>query len=325
MQVEDVTAFLQIASTGSLSAAARASGKPKATISHQLRRLEDELGVELFVRSTNRLVLSEAGVNFLDHGKNIRRAFERGLDAARSSRNVAIGTIRVASAGEFTSNLVAPLVLHFARNHPNLRLEVVVLRGEALLSSRESLDCILYLGEPPMPQVAELTARLLGRFAFGLYASPGYLRRRGVPSAPSGLRAHDMIGFHNGESITLWDMERNGEEFSLQPSPKFLTNDYWVLKLAAIHDHGIAFMPTFFAAQEVEHGLLEAVLPEWRSRVVPMYALFSSHRLANPNLRTLIDSVSRNFQDVFVYSYYACRNDALGVAELDPDRIGRSL
>ena len=138
MQVEDVTAFLQIASTGSLSAAARASGKPKATISHQLRRLEDELGVELFVRSTNRLVLSEAGVNFLDHGKNIRRAFERGLDAARSSRNVAIGTIRVASAGEFTSNLVAPLVLHFARNHPNLRLEVVVLRGEALKASTAS-------------------------------------------------------------------------------------------------------------------------------------------------------------------------------------------
>ena len=313
MLVEDVAAFLQIASSGSLSAAARASGKPKATISHQLRRLEDELGVELFVRSSNRLALSEAGQNFLDHGKNIRRASERGLDAARRSRNVAVGTIRVASAGEFTSNLVAPLVLHFARNHPQLRLEVVVLRGEALLSSRDSLDCILYLGEPPMPQVAELTARLLGRFAFGLYASPGYLARRGMPASPSDLRAHDMVGFHNGESTTLWELRDGDSEFSLQPSTKFLTNDYWVLKLAAIHDHGIAFMPTFFAGLEVENGLLTPVLPKWRSRDVPMYALFSSHRLANPNLRTLIDSVSRNFADVFAYSYYACRNDALAV------------
>ena len=129
-----------------------------------------------------------------------------------------------------------------------------------------------------------------------------------------------MIGFHNGESVTLWELEKGGEEFSLQPSPKFLTNDYWVLKLAAIHDHGIAFMPTFFAAQEVEQSLLEPVLPQWRSRVVPMYALFSSHRLANPNLRTLIDSLTRNFQDVFDYSYYACRNDALGLAELEPGR-----
>jgi DNA-binding transcriptional LysR family regulator len=311
MLLEDVTAFLQIASSGSLSAAARASGKPKATISHQLRRLEDELGVELFARSANRLTLSEAGVNFLDHGKNIRRACERGLDAARSSRNVAVGTLRVASSGEFSSNLVAPLILHFARNHPDLRMEVVVLRGDALLSSRDSLDCILYLGEPPMPQAAELTARLLGRFSFGLYASPGYLRRRGAPETPNVLRTHDMIGFHNGESMTLWVLMNGGRDFSLQPSTKFLANDYWVVKLAAVHDHGIAFMPAFFADLEVANGLLEPVLPEWRSPDVPMYALFSSHRLANSNLRTLIDSVSRNFEEIFDYDYYACRNERL--------------
>lgn len=319
MQVEDVTAFLQIASSGSLSAAARASGKPKATISHQLRRLEDELGVELFVRSANRLVLSEAGRNFLDHGKNIRRACERGLDAARSSRNVTIGMIRVASGGEFMSNLVAPLVLHFARHHPQLRLEVMVLRGDALLSARDSFDCILYLGEPPMPQVAELTARLLGRFSFGLYASPGYIERHGMPATPGELRSFDLIGFHHGESLMLWELTNRESEFSLQPNAKFVTNDYWVLKLTAIHDHGICFMPTFFAGLEVESGLLVPVLPEWRSRDVPMYALFSSHRLANPNLRTLIDSVSDNFDEIYSYLYTASRNNALRSQALPND------
>lgn len=313
MQIDDVLVFLQIASTGSLSAAARAAYKPKATISHQLRRLEEELGTPLFTRSANKLVLNDAGLSFLDHAKNIRRACERGVDAARRSRNITIGTLRVASSGEFSSNLVGPLVLHFARHHPQLRLEVMVLRGDALLSARDSLDCILYLGEPPMPQVAELTARLLGHFSFGLYASPGYLARSGVPQSPGELRAHELIGFHNGESTMLWEL-RNGEsEFSLQPSTKFLTNDYWVLKLAAIHDHGIGFMPTFFAHLEVENGLLAPVLPAWRSNEVPMHALFASHRLANPNLRTLIDSVSKNFQEIFDYNYYACRNDALTV------------
>ena len=311
MQVDDVTAFLQIASSGSLSAAARASGRPKATISHQLRRLEGELGVELFVRSTNRLILSEAGKNFLDHANNIRRACDRGLDAARSSRNVAIGTLRLASSGEFSSNLVAPLVLHFARSHPGLRLEVVVLRGDALLSSRDSLDCILYLGDPPMPQASGLTARLLGRFSFGLYASPGYLARNGSPAAPGDLRRHELIGFHNGENMTLWVLTNGEDDFTLQPSTKFLANDYWVVKLAAVHDHGIAFLPTFFADLEVAEGLLEPVLPEWRSPQIPMYALFSSHRLANTNLRSLIDSVSQNFDEILNYSYYACRNDAL--------------
>lgn len=313
MQLKDVNTFLQIASSGSLSAAARASGKPKATISHQLRRLENELGVELFVRKANTLVLSEVGKKFLEHGNNIKRSSERGLDMARSSRNVARGTIRVASTGEFTSNLVAPLVLYFARRYPELRIEVLVGRSDSLLSSRDSLDCILYLGDPPMPQAAEMTARILGHFSYGLYASPGYLRRAGMPQNPAELRSHDLIAFHDGESTSLWELKNDREEFSLQPISKFLTNDYWALKLAAIHDHGIGFMPDFFAKMEVAEGCLAPVLPEWRSGNIPMFALFPSHRLENPNLRRLIDALSHNFQDIFNYEYYARRNEALGL------------
>lgn len=311
MQLEDVTVFLQVVSSGSLSEAARASARPKATISHQLKRLEDEIGAPLFTRSANRLVLSDAGLEFLEHARNIRRACERGVDAARSSQNLAAGRVRIGSGGEFTSNLIAPLVLHFARHHPQLRLEVMVLRGEALLGARDSLDCILYLGEPPMPQVSELTARLLSHFPFGLYASRGYLDRHGSPDTPRGLRGHDLIGFHNGQNLTLWELEQGDQQFSVQPNAGFLTNDYWVAKLAAIHDHGICFIPNFFADPEVAEGLLVPVLPEWQSRDVPMYALFSSHRLNNPNTRLLIDSLSKNFSDVFSYLYTATRRESL--------------
>ncbi|MBV0893399.1 LysR family transcriptional regulator [Paracoccus sp. Z118] len=311
MQLDDVNVFLQIAASGSLSAASRDLARPKATVSHQLRRLEEEIGASLFIRSANRLVLSEAGEEFRDHARNIRRACERGLDAARRSQNVAVGKVRIGSGGEFTSNVIAPLVLHFARLHPQLRLEVMVLRGDALLSARDSLDCILFLGEPPMPQVADLTARLLSRFPFGLYASPRYLAAHGQPASPRDLRAHDLIGFHNGETLTLWELENGKQDYSIHPNAHFLTNDYWAAKLAAIHDHGICFIPHFFAGAEVEDGLLEPVLPEWQSREIPMYALFSSHRLNNPNTRLLIDALSKNFSDIFSYLYTATRKDSL--------------
>ena len=62
---------------------------------------------------------------------------------------------------------------------------------------------------------------------------------------------------------------------------------------------------------EVADGLLEPVLPDWRSRDVPMYALFSSHRLNNPNTRRLVDALSKNFDDVFSYLYTATRKDSL--------------
>lgn len=265
----------------------------------------------LFIRSANRLVLSQAGLDFLDHAKNIRRACERGLDGARRSQEVARGTLRVGSTGEFASNLVAPLILHFARHRPDLHIDVMVIRPDLLLSARDSLDCILYLGEPPMPQVAELTGRLLGRFSFALYCSPGYVERHGMPSAPNELRAHDLLGFHNGESVTLWELRSSLGEYSIHPNTKLLSNDYWVVKLAAIHDHGICFVPKFFAGLEVEKGILVPVLPEWTSRDVPMYALYASHRLANTHVKSLINALSENFSDMFSYLYTASRDESL--------------
>jgi DNA-binding transcriptional LysR family regulator len=303
MQLEDVIVFLQIASSGSLSAAAKVSAKPKTTISHQLKRLEDELGAPLFVRSSNRLILNETGRDFLEHARSIRHACERGLDAARKQRDQAIGTIRIGSSGEFSSNLMAPLMLHFAQRHPELRLEVMVFGVDTLLASRDSLDLILYLGDPPMPQAADLTARKIGRFSFGLYASEGYLKRHGHPASPEELRQHHLIGFHNGESLTLWSMHDGAKELSIQPQPSFLTNDYWIAKLATVHDHGIFFMPSFFADVEVKAGLLTPVLPAWQSKDVSMHALFANHRIDNPNLRLLINSLSEHFNDVFSYPY----------------------
>lgn len=138
MNLEDINVFLQIAATGSLTGAARMLHRPKATVSHQLRRLEEEIGAPLFIRSANRLVLSDAGSEFLDHAHGIRRACERGLDSARAGMEKAQGTMRIGSTGEFASNLIAPLILHFARHNPNLRLELSVVRSDLLLSSREN-------------------------------------------------------------------------------------------------------------------------------------------------------------------------------------------
>lgn len=305
MNLEDIDVFLQIADAGSLTGAARELHRPKATVSHQLRRLEDEIGAPLFIRSANRLILSEAGVEFLDHARTIRRACDRGLDSARAGQKKAQGTMRIGTTGEFASNLIAPLILHFARHNPDLRLDLSVVRSDLLLSSRGNYDCLLYLGEPLMPQVSEMTGRLLGRFDFGLFCSPGYLARHPAPTAPSDLRQHDLLAYQNADNIALWELRKGDDEYSLHPQTRLLSNDYWVIKLAAIHDYGICFVPKFFARLEVEQGLLARVLPDWSSRKVPLYALFSSHRTRNTQVRDLIDSLTQNFSDIQSYLYTA--------------------
>lgn len=314
MQLDDVNVYLQIVSNGSLSRAAKAMRRPKASVSHQLKRLEDELGTELFQRSPNQLTLNEAGQDFYEHALSIRRACERAIDTAKGSRERLGGKLNIASASELTSNLVSPVLLHFTRHHAELEVSVMMYQRETLAEVREQYDCILYLGEPPLPQFSNMSARLLGRFRFALYASDRYLQNRGAPKHPKDLLSFDLLGFHDGQTIAPWHMSDGRGEFSVRPETTLVSNDLWVIKLSAIHDHGIAFMPTFFAGLEERAGLLKRVLPQWASAEIPVYALFWSHRFANPNLRALIDAVAKNFDEIHSYLYTAARNDDLRAA-----------
>src|SRR5699024_9187510 len=155
----------------SLSAAARAADTPKATVSHQLKRLENELGVDLFVRKSNKLILSDIGLTFLEDARKIRRSCELGLDRIQDFKKKHGKTLRIGSSGVFTSNFIAPLILHFARRHPELSLEVTTVTEDGPWNSFDNMDCVFYLGYPPLPQASELTLRPFGKFSFGLYAS----------------------------------------------------------------------------------------------------------------------------------------------------------
>jgi DNA-binding transcriptional LysR family regulator len=311
MNLDDVSAYLQVVASGSLSQAARALNRPKASVSHQIRRLENELDTPLFVRGANQMVLSEAGQQFYDHALAIRRACERGRDATQDSRARAAGRIDIATTSEFTSNFATPVLLHFVGDHPELEVRVMVSSRPGLEEMREQYDCILYLGDPPLPQFANMSARLLGRFHFGLFASEGYLKRYGIPERPKDLLQSRLVGFHDGTAAATWQMTNGVEDFSLRPDTKMLSNDYWVVKLSAIHDHGICFVPTFFAVQEESAGLLKRVLPAWASPEIPVFALFWSHRFANPNLRALLESLVTHFDEINHYLYTASRSDRL--------------
>lgn len=311
MNLDDISVYLQVVASGSLSGAAQALRRPKASVSHQLKRLEDELGTQLFLRTSNRLTLNGPGRDFHAHALAIRRACDKAKDSALQSADDAAGEINIASASEFASNLVSPILLHFMREAPHLSVNVMTFQREILAEMREQLDCILYLGDPPVPQFSNMSARLLGRFRFGLYASGRYLSQMGPPSRPNDLLSHRLLGFHNGQSIETWDMTDGATEFSVRPDSRLMSNDYWIIKLGAVHDHGICFVPEFFAGQEVGAGLLRRVLPDWSSADLPVYALFWSHRFANPNLRLLLDTASAEFNSIETYLYSAGRRNDL--------------
>lgn len=307
MDLEDIGVFLQIVASGSLSRAATALRKPKATVSHQLKRLEDSLGVPLFVRSANNMTLSQAGKDFHEHAQIIRRACERAMDNAAQNKEIIETRLSIASSSEFASNLMSPILLNLLDERRGYEVNVMTFPREMLADVREQYDCILYLGDPPLPQFSNMSAKLLGRFRFGLFASESYLAARGVPERPSELLGHDLLGYHDGQTVTTWRLTNGRQDYSVRPSPALLSNDYWIIKLSAIHHLGICLVPDFFANFEEAEGLLSRVLPSWSSPEVPVFALFWSHRLNNVNLRRLMETAEAQFGELGNYLYKATR------------------
>lgn len=325
MRVDDLTVFLQVVASGSLSGAAKVLMKPKASISHQLKRLEQELGAQLFVRTPNALMLSDAGRDLAPHAQAITRRWEEARDSAAAWRDSAARTLRVASSSEFASNIMSTLLMQFSRDAPRFRIKATTFQQATLPEVREHYDCIIYLDTPPLPHFSEMRQRRLGEFRFMLYASPAYVAEHGAPRRPEDLPRFDLLAWHRGEHVAPWTLVSGAERATLTPEANLVSNDHWIIKLAAIHDHGVCRLPSFFARQEERAGLLRHVLPDWASPEIPVYALYWAHRFANPNVATLLDRAEAAFSDMDHYLYTAARRTALTRASalaLDADGVG---
>ena len=184
---------MRVMETGSFTAAARALGLPKSSISRRVSTLEKTLRVRLLQRSTRKLVPTEAGRVYFERA----RAALAGLSEASAavidmSREIA-GPIRFTAAADNTGYLVS-LIGEFLAKYPRVRLDVVLTARRVDLLT-EGFDLALRAG--PLVD-SSLIVRRLGRTDHGLYAGRSYLRRAGTPRRVSELAEHRFVLFGDG-------------------------------------------------------------------------------------------------------------------------------
>jgi len=189
-------AFLAVAETGSLSAAARRIGQTQPTLGRQVDALEQALGLSLFVRSPAGLTLTDAGQDLLPDAQGMAAAAEALLRSASAGRDEAAGVVRI-TASEIIGGAVLPsVVADLQARHPKLVVELALTnRSEDLL--RRDADIAVRMVRPEQNAVVALQ---IGRVELGLYAHQAYLARRGAPQTLSDLAEHVLIGFDRDDS-----------------------------------------------------------------------------------------------------------------------------
>ncbi|WP_077036633.1 LysR family transcriptional regulator [Pelomonas sp. KK5] len=286
-----VEAFHLIVRSGSLTQAEAQSGQSKATLSRALVKLEQQLGAQLLSRTTRKLQLTEAGRAFHAHCETLLAEVSGRLEAAHTEVQQlhagTAGTLRVLSDPQFSTTFVCHVTRLFLEQHPKLHCQLDVA-GQQHAPDAAQVDC--YVCEQP-PDLPNLIAKPLGRLDYGLYASPVYLDRHGLPDSPAGLARHQMIISRDAPA-------------GLAATPAILSNDYWTLKTFCIDGFGIALLPDFFARPEVKRRILQPVLPDWKPEQRRIYCAYQRQRYMGRKLRAFVDLMAECLADIESFNMY---------------------
>ncbi|WP_257387426.1 LysR family transcriptional regulator [Tahibacter caeni] len=283
--------FVRVVEQGGFSAAARALGLPKTSVSRKVQELEDRLGLHLLKRTTRRIGLTEAGALYYEHCRHIARDLDAAESAVNQLHGAPRGWLRVTAPYSLGSNSVAPILPEFQQRHPELRVELV-LSNDKLDLIGSDIDLALRVGT-----LADSTfsARRLGSFVARVYASPDYLARNGEPLRPDELVHHRTLAMsqHRGANGRYcWGLRNGddgGEAVDYAVAPVFVANDPGVLRTALIGGQGLALISDGLVEPLVAAGKLRRVLGAWQSPAVDLNAVYPPGRSQLPKVRVFVD------------------------------------
>ena len=293
LEPNDLLLFARVADEGSFSRAAERLELPKSTVSRRVAALESLLGERLLLRTTRKLALTDFGLAVLKHAHHVVEDVAAAAALAQNRQVEPSGRLRVTMPGDMANVVLAPLLAEFALEYPAIKLEIdLSARFVDLIG--ENFDVAIRMGD--LRDDASLAARRLAVFSGGLYASPAYVARHGMPEEPEALMEHDALQVlsRSGDAMP-WVLNRGEQLWQGAPPGRASANSPELLMRMALGGAGIAVVNDHFASPYLERGELVHVLPEWRLPPVSAWAVFPGRRLMPARTRVFIDMLAAHF------------------------------
>ena len=291
--LDDLNAFVAVARAQGFREAARTAGTSASRLSDTVRRLEAQLGVRLFNRTTRSVALTQAGQELLARLAPALTEVEAALDAVNVFRDKPAGTLRL-NVPLSAARLVLPsIVPAFLAAYPDIRLEVVAEESFVDVLAAGCDAGIRYDDRLEQDMIAVPIGPRVQRFAAG--ASPAYLDRRGRPAHPEALMQHACLrGRFPSGSMPPWEFERDGESVRIDASGPLVVQIGGAVDLAvdaAIAGAGVMYLFEDWLRPHFESGALEPVLEPWWPQFSGPFLYYSGRRLVPSPLKALIDFI----------------------------------
>lgn len=277
----------------SFSAAARDLALPRSTASEEIKRLEAELGVRLFERTTRHVSPTLEGEAYYARCIAILAEVEEAEQLFRAEDPR--GLLRVDAHPMLTRTFLLPHLGAFLGRYPGLDLQIG--QGDRLVDLlREGVDCVIRAG--PLAE-SDLIARPLGMLSEVTCASPAYLAAHGQPRHPQDLTGHRMVGFLSSRTGEVLPLEfQDGAETRGVSLPARVTvnNSDTSAELARL-GFGILQAPRYRLAEDLATGRLVEILGDWPPPPTPLSVLYPQKRQASPRLRVFLNWITGIFAE----------------------------
>lgn len=289
--------FRAVAEAGSLTAAAARLGLSRAVVSFNLKRLEQELGVTLLLRSTRHIALTDAGEQFLQHCIPALEAAQAAINAARRDQQQLQGTLRLTTTPEYAQYRLVPALEAFRAQHPALVLQLSTSPAPADLIP-ERFDLAIRLGRLAD---SRLHATELERHALCAVAAPALLARLPTAAAaddPVQLGALPRLGYPRLADVPVIAPDGSDALFATNPAHAVVRVDgASSLRAFAVAGAGVTVLPRWLIEEDLARDRLRQVLRQHRFPQQGVYAVYPHSHQPAPKVRQLIDFLRGWFGD----------------------------
>lgn len=294
LHLDDLRLFIRVSETGGIGAAARSLGMTAATASAAIKRIERQLGSQLFARSTRSLRLTEAGEGFFGYCLQSLQLLDEGIGALRDGRDGLSGEIHVGAPSDLGRDRLDDALAPFLRLHPQIRLVMHLSDGIHDLY-RNPIDLVLRYG---MLRDSNLIAVKLCDNARVICAAPAYLARAGRPRELEHLATHNCICFYrHGELFSNWSLDYQGHTRQVAVRGDRAADDGALVRKWTLQGWGVSYKSRLDISADLAEGRLIDLFPEAKGEPTPLYAVYPSRKYQPARLKALLQFLQQTFSD----------------------------
>jgi len=288
----ELEAVMAIVRCGSFRAAAVELGMSTTAISNAVGKLERELDVRLFNRTTRSVSLTHAGRIFVVQIKPALESIQKAMNTARAQQETPSGTLRINAFATAAREIMSPLVLTYLQRYPQVDIDIVT-EGRLVDVVAAGFDLGVRSANLVPNDAIAIPLGQMRRMVVA--ASPAFFENRAVPQVPQDLLSYPCARARLPDGALLkWRFEKNGEELQLDVDGPITLDEASLTRIAVTNGVGIGYFMESDVREDIASGRLVRILEDWTPPLAPLCLYYYNRRNSSAAFQAFI-ALARDF------------------------------